>query len=251
MKSPRLLFACALIVAAGLTFVPLSAQTQVWHWVNGVLHGPVPLVVGPLTVSSTAVTSTVPLVMSSTPAQSGTIRLGFGQKIVSRSGADDGDIDLFYLGLSNYIYAGRDLAPAGVYDFGSSANQWRDGYFSRNLIFGSAGSVTLASKAFINTAPTLPVACTSPTIVNSNGTATFEIDVGTTCAGISTLAVTMPAVTNGYGCTATNLTTSATAAVEMTASTTTSITLTNYTRTTGVALAWADGANVRVSCTGG
>ena len=37
----------------------------------------------------------------------------------------------------------------------------------------------------------------------------------------------------------------------MTASTSTSATFTNYTRATGVALAWVDGTDVRINCTGG
>ena len=107
----------------------------------------------------------------------------------------------------------------------------------------------LASKAWIRTAPTVPVACTTPTVVNSNGTAAFEIDVGSTCAGVTTLVVTMPAVTNSYHCTAINLTTG-TMAPEMTAATSTSITITNFQRTTGLAADWADGANVSIGCTG-
>lgn len=109
----------------------------------------------------------------------------------------------------------------------------------------------LATKAWINTAPSGPVACTSPAVTWSNGTAAFQIDVGTSCTLVTTLVVTLPAVTNAYSCTAVNTTTSATAAVEMTASTTTTATFTNYTRTTGIALAWVDGTDVRIACTGG
>lgn len=114
----------------------------------------------------------------------------------------------------------------------------------------SGASYNLASKFAINTAPSVPVACTSPTVTWSNGTATFQIDVGTSCTGVSTLAVTMPAMTNGYQCTARNLTT-ATAAPEQSAGTTTSVTFTNYVRTTGLAGDWVDGDDVRISCSGG
>lgn len=113
------------------------------------------------------------------------------------------------------------------------------------------GGINLATVAVSRTAPTLPVACTTPTVTWSNGTATFQIDVGGTCAAVTTLAVTLPAVSNAWSCTAVNVTTSATARVEMTASTTTTVTFTNYTRTTGLALAWVDGADVRISCLGG
>jgi hypothetical protein len=116
---------------------------------------------------------------------------------------------------------------------------------------GTGGAITVASAAWINTAPTVPVACTTPTVTWSNGTAAFQIDVGTTCAATTTLAVTLPAAANAWSCSAINVTASATAAVEMTASTATSATFTNFTRTTGTALAWVDGADVRISCIGG
>ena len=112
-----------------------------------------------------------------------------------------------------------------------------------------AGGYSVASVMVSGTAPTVPVACTTPTVVNSNGTAAFEIDVGSTCAGVTTLVVTMPAVTNSYHCTVVNLTTG-TMAPEMTAATSTSITITNFQRTTGLAADWADGANVSIGCTG-
>ena len=116
---------------------------------------------------------------------------------------------------------------------------------------GAGDGIGMTTAAWISTAPSGPVACTSPTVTWSNGSAAFQIDVGGTCGVITTLVVTLPAVTNAYSCSAINVGASATAAVEMTASDTTSATFTNYTRTTGVALAWVDGADVRISCTGG
>lgn len=57
----HLLIALALVVS-GWMLAPASAQTQVWHWVNGVLRGPLPISFGnALSVSSSAVTSTVPI----------------------------------------------------------------------------------------------------------------------------------------------------------------------------------------------
>lgn len=104
---------------------------------------------------------------------------------------------------------------------------------------------------YSHTVASAPVACTSPSITWGNGTAAFQVGVGTSCAGISTLVVTMPTVTNAWVCDAINVGASATAEVEMTASTTNSVTFTNYTRTTGIALAWVDSASVRASCWGG
>ena len=113
---------------------------------------------------------------------------------------------------------------------------------------GSAFGMT--SKAWISTAPSVPVACTSPAITWSNGTASFQVDVGTSCTGVSTLAVTLPASSNGWECSASNTTTAA-RDVWATAWTTTSMTFTNTARTTGLATDWADGADIRVKCTGG
>lgn len=112
---------------------------------------------------------------------------------------------------------------------------------------------TTAGVLFTGTAPSGPVACTSPTVTNSNGSAAFQIDVGSTCGGVSTLVVTLPAATNAWaGCTATHVNSPATRVVALTGSTTTSVTFTNYSRTLGTAADWADGDDVRVGgCIGG
>lgn len=110
---------------------------------------------------------------------------------------------------------------------------------------------TTTSTVISKTAPTVSNGCSGEAMVWNNGTAAFEADMGTSCAGVSTVVFTLPAATNAWSCTAINVTTSATAAMEMTASDTTTATFTNYTRTTGVALTFVDGANVRVSCLGG
>ena len=125
---------------------------------------------------------------------------------------------------------------------GISSNIWLESYIATYY----RGSTLLIS----GTAPSVPVACTSPAISWSNGTATFQIDVGTSCAGVTTLSFTMPASTNGWECTASNTTTAA-RDVWATAWTTTSVTLTNTARTTGLATDWADGADIRVKCMAG
>ena len=106
---------------------------------------------------------------------------------------------------------------------------------------------------FSGTAPTTPVACTSPTVTNSNGSIAFQVDVGTSCTGVTTLVVTMPAATNAWaGCIATHINSPTTRLPRMTASTTTSITFTNFDATTGLAADWSDGNDVRVGgCVGG
>jgi hypothetical protein len=96
------------------------------------------------------------------------------------------------------------------------------------------------SRSFNGAAPTVASGFgTSPTIT-ANGTATFRVNVGT--GGTATGGVlNMPSATNGWNATvrvfnptATNLLQS----TELTASTVSSITLTNYVDSTGVVTAW-------------
>lgn len=108
----------------------------------------------------------------------------------------------------------------------------------------------LATKAWVRTAPSSPTACTSPSILVSNGTAAFTVDVGSSCTGITTLVVTMPAVTTRYSCNADNLTNPGTSSPDLTATTTTQITITNYSRTTGLAADWTAGDDISINCTG-
>ena len=165
-------------------------------------------------------------------------------------GSITGDVTFSTAGTPRLILASGGGAGAGTLyptgngtqKLGTATERWSElhalSYYATALVISG-------------TAPSGPVACTSPAVTWSNGTAAFQIDVGSTCAGISTLVVTLPAATNAWSCTAINVTTSATAAVEMTASTTTTATFTNYTRTTGAVLVWVDGADVRISCLGG
>lgn len=137
--------------------------------------------------------------------------------------------------------------------FGSGQDLVINRLSADTLGFAAGDGWGLASKAVINTAPSGPVACTSPTVTNSNGTLAFQIDVGGTCTGVTTLVVTMPAATNAWaGCTATHVNSPTTRLPRMTASTTTSITFTNFDATTGLAADWADGNDIRVGgCVGG
>lgn len=112
--------------------------------------------------------------------------------------------------------------------------------------FSSANSGVLIS----DTAPSSPVACTTPTLVFGR-TLTHEFDVGSSCTGITTLVYTMPAVNTGWSCDAKNMTNPSTSNPSQTAGSTTSVTITNYARTTGLAADWTAGDNIRMTCTGG
>ena len=112
---------------------------------------------------------------------------------------------------------------------------------------------TSAKVAVSGTAPTLASGgCTSAAMVNNNGTARFEADVGTSCSGSQPLVFTLPATTTGWNCTAQNVSNPATSIPrQSSAVSTTSVTITSYSATTGLAQAWTDGDNVVVSCLGG
>lgn len=127
---------------------------------------------------------------------------------------------------------------------------------------GAAGSVagTVAATNYrvastpviLGTAPTLASGgCTSPTAVTANGTAAFSIGVGTSCSGSQPLVFTLPAATTGWICHGVNTSNAATSSPRQTgAVSTTSVTITNFSETTGLAAAWTNSDNVVVSCMG-
>ena len=101
-----------------------------------------------------------------------------------------------------------------------------------------AGGIGFASLAVSGTAPTIASGFgASPSVVASNGTAAFTVNVGTGGAASSGV-LTMPAATTGWVVQATDLTNAALFVTVQTAGSTTSVTLTNYSRTTGLAIAW-------------
>lgn len=187
--------------------------------------------------------------------------------IVGTSGLLTDDADFLFNPTTNVLTAaGGFLSDNGLFDLSSQSGMLPA---APSITFYAGGSAkaqlttaafdvaanmafSLASNAWIATAPSNPVACTSPTVTWSNGSAAFQIDVGTSCTGITTLVVTMPEVSNAYaGCEAVNVGASSNRQVRMTASTTTSVTFTNESAL-GTPADWADGADVRVGgCTGG
>jgi len=99
-----------------------------------------------------------------------------------------------------------------------------------------------------NTAPVATTFCTSPSIPANNGTAAFTINVGTACA-TSVGTITMPTATTGWVCHFANVTAPASNVPSQTGGTTTTVTLTNYARTTGLAANWTDSNIIRAMCT--
>ncbi len=105
----------------------------------------------------------------------------------------------------------------------------------------------LTNRLSFNTAPTATTFCTSPSIPANNGTAAFTINVGSACA-TSTGTITMPAATTGWVCDFQNVTSPATSVIGQTGGTTTTVTVTNYVRITGVAGNWTSSDVIRAKC---
>jgi hypothetical protein len=122
---------------------------------------------------------------------------------------------------------------------------------------GPIGSTTASTAKFTTlsmtnlvmstTAPTATTFCTGPSIAANNGTAAFTINVGTSCAA-STGTITMPAATTGWVCDFHDVTTPASYKPDQTGGTITTVTLTNYSRTTGVAANWVASSVIRAQC---
>ena len=138
-----------------------------------------------------------------------------------------------YIGTSNNVASMQEgafiagnlmFSPDNTFHFGKggSANYrpldafiGTGGLTSAGIITGSGG-FGLTSMFASQTAPTIASGfCTSPTIAASNGTATFEIHIGTGCAASSGV-LTMPAA-NGWACHFHNVTHPDSNTVEMSA----------------------------------
>lgn len=114
-------------------------------------------------------------------------------------------------------------------------------------VFKPAGGYSVANLAVSPTAPTIGSGFgTSPSIVASNGTAAFQVNVGTGGTA-STGVITMPAATNGWSCSAADVTTPASNLTRLTGSTATSVTVTNY-NAVGTATAWPASDRINMMC---
>jgi hypothetical protein len=114
--------------------------------------------------------------------------------------------------------------------------------------FAAIGPVVAAWSA---TAPTISAGfcSTSPSITASNGVAAFDINVGTSCSGsVGTLA--MPAATTGWVCHFEDVTTPASYVISQTGGANNTVTLTAYSRTTGLASNFTASDHIRASCIG-
>ena len=122
---------------------------------------------------------------------------------------------------------------------------------SNAIVTGTVKStgLVITSTLCSATAPTVSGFGASPTVPENNGTCAFTINVGT--GGLaSTGTITLPAAAAGWACNIQNVTSPATYITSQTGGTTTTATVTNYSRTTGLEMAWAASDVLRVSCFG-
>lgn len=136
------------------------------------------------------------------------------------------------------------LIPASdqAINLGTTAIRWSN-LFLGELNLGAGAT----RRTLIATTPTIAAACTSPTVTHGN-TVSFQMDVGTGCA-VSTVTLTLSAADNGWSCRGRHITSGATRYIEQTgAVSTTSVTMTNFVRTTGVAGNFADGDDLSIEC---
>lgn len=150
-------------------------------------------------------------------------------------------------GTTGLSTAGNFAVGGNMSTFTLGTNQFIS-FGTNSYIDMSAGAgLRVANKTAINaTAPTISSGFgTSPSIAGSNGAFVFTVNVGG--GGVATSGViTMPAAANGWVVLCTNTTTPASGNLtKMSANTTTSVTLTNYTNA-GAATAWA--ANDVIGC---
>ena len=110
-------------------------------------------------------------------------------------------------------------------------------------------SYAMAAKFAVYTAPTVQTGFgTGDAISNANGTISFEEIVGTGTIGTS-VALTFPAASHKWRCTASDLTTNS-ITLDQSASTTTLVTMKSYSRTTGLASAPTAGDDLIFGCLG-
>ena len=145
-------------------------------------------------------------------------------------------------GTINNTVIGGSTASSGTFNnliVNTNQATFNAGLISTNVKGTSSFALGGSSNIIISaTAPTISSGFgTSPSIVSSNGTACFQCNVG--YGGSATSGViAMPAAANGWYAVVNTPVTQATGSTVVSAQSNVSITLTNYTLSTGVALAW-------------
>ena len=154
--------------------------------------------------------------------------------------ASDGKFQLFNNGETAGI--GLDVATDAVLKVRTTAHS---AYAAIDAGDVKTGGVLSLSA----TAPTIASGFgTSPSMASSNGSVAFTIDVGTGGTASSGV-ITLPASTTGWVVHCLDITNPASSNTVQTAGTTTSATISNYSRTTGLLTAWAASDIIRCTAT--
>jgi len=114
---------------------------------------------------------------------------------------------------------------------------------------GATGTNSVAGHLLTSAAaPTISSGFgTSPSVSHNNGTLSFSINVGTGGSATSGV-IALPSASNAWSCWAADTGATPTGQTEQTATGTATATLTNYSRTTGLAVAWTASEIIQVGC---
>ena len=112
-----------------------------------------------------------------------------------------------------------------------------DGTLTAGIISANTSLKLNSVLADSVTAPTIASGgCTSPAVTHNNGTAAFLITIGTSCTGVQTFVLTMPAAAHFWACSGNNNTSDAQQSsnyIVPLATSTTAVTFTSYDRVAG------------------
>lgn len=192
-------------------------------------------VVSPAFIASTSIAG--PKIYPSASANTSVIRSTVDGNILFQNNAESGFSLLQFGGTTSSFGAiarnGAGFIARLADD--SADTSWRasDLQATSAFLLGSGGRLTISA-----TAPTIASGgCTAPAVTWSNGTATFLVTIGTSCTGVKTFTLTMPAATNGWAVDCKNNTSDAaqqTNYAEARATSTTAVVVTSYDRVTGL-----------------
>lgn len=132
---------------------------------------------------------------------------------------------------------------------GATGTALSTGGYSGGPFYNGAG--VLGALMDSPTAPTVANGCTGEAVTWHNGSANFRFDVGTSCTGITSTVITLPATTNCWTCSCFDIAADATLQQAFAGCGTTSFTISNRTRATQAATDYTDSADIQCFCRGG
>jgi hypothetical protein len=134
---------------------------------------------------------------------------------------------------------------------GTTSGACNIGGGSSPVVINSSATGTTSIASHLLTSAVSPTISsgfgTTPSISHANGTLSFSVNVGT--GGTATSGVVgLPTATDAWSCWAADTGTTPTGQTEQTGTSTTTATFTNYSRTTGLAVAWTASEILQIGC---